>query len=926
MNLYESYLEEIEERKAMGLHPKPIDDEALTTEIISQIKDTKNEYRKDSLKYFIYNVLPGTTGAAGVKAQFLKEIILEKITLDEISSEFALELLTHMKGGPSVEVLLDLALDAEDSIAQKAGEVLKTQVFLYGADTERLKKAFSKGNKVAKDILESYSKGEFFTELADVEREIKVVTYIAAEGDISTDLLSPGGEAHSRADRELHGKCMISAEAQSEIQKIQKNHPDKRIMIIAEKGTMGVGSSRMSGVNNVALWTGKPGSPYVPFVNIAPIVAGTNGISPIFLTTVDVTGGIGIDLKNWAKKLDSDGNPILDEDGSPILEQTYSVETGTVLTINTEHKKLYDEQGEELTDISSSFTPQKLEFIKAGGSYAIVFGKKLQDFACNTLGVELKSVYAPSKLISNEGQGLTAVEKIFNRNAVGIPTDTVLHSGSDVRVKVNIVGSQDTTGLMTTQELEAMAATLISPTIDGAYQSGCHTASVWDSNAEANVPKLMKFMNRFGLITARDPKEVYHPMTDVIHKVLNDITVDDWAIIIGGDSHTRMSKGVAFGADSGTVALALATGEVTMPIPESVKVTFKGSMKNHMDFRDVVHATQAQMLKQCNENVFQGRIIEVHIGTLLADQAFTFTDWTAEMKAKASICISQDVTLIESLEIAKSRIQTMIDKGMDNEENTLRGLIDIANNRIKQINSGEKPALVPDENAKYYAEVVVDLDEIDEPMIADPDVHNDDISKRYTHDTIRPISYYSAEKKVDLGFVGSCMVHKGDMKILARILKNLETNEGTVNFKAPLVVAPPTYNIVDELKAEGDWEVLQKYAGFEFDDDAPKSSARVEYENILYLERPGCNLCMGNQEKAGKGDTVMATSTRLFKGRVVADAEDKIGESLLASTPVVVLSSILGRTPSIEEYKAAVEGIDLTKFAPPTESLRSTYF
>ena len=470
---------------------------------------------------------------------------------------------------------------------------------------------------------------------------------------------------------------------------------------------------------------------------------------------------------------------------------------------------------------------------------------------------------------------------------------------------------------MTTQELEAMAATLISPTLDGAYQSGCHTASVWDSKAKANIPKLMTFMNRFGLITARDPKDIYHPMTDVIHKVLNDITVDDWAIIIGGDSHTRMSKGVAFGADSGTVALALATGEVTMPIPESVKVTFKGSMKNYMDFRDVVHATQAQMLQQCDENVFQGRIIEVHIGTLLADQAFTFTDWTAEMKAKASICISEDDTLIESLEIAKSRIQTMIDKGMDNTENTLKGLIDIASNRIEEIRSGNKPALSPDENAKYYAEVVVNLDDIDEPMIADPDVNNADISKRYTHDTIRPISYYASEKKVDLGFVGSCMVHKGDMKILAQVLKNVEAKQGTVNFKAPLVVAPPTYNIVDELKAEGDWDVLQKYAGFEFDDDAPKSSARVEYENILYLERPGCNLCMGNQEKASKGDTVMATSTRLFQGRVVADAEDKKGESLLASTPVVVLSTILGRTPSIDEYKDAVEGIDLTKFAPP---------
>ncbi|MEP6149036.1 MAG: aconitase family protein, partial [Nisaea sp.] len=434
-----------------------------------------------------------------------------------------------------------------------------------------------------------------------------------------------------------------------------------------------------------------------------------------------------------------------------------------------------------------------------------------------------------------------------------------------------------------------------------------------------NTPKLMAFMHKFGLITARDPKGVYHSMTDVIHKVLNDITIDDWAIIIGGDSHTRMSKGVAFGADSGTVALALATGEATMPIPESVKVTFKGSMKDHMDFRDVVHATQTQMLEKFGDNVFQGRIIEVHIGTLLADQAFTFTDWTAEMKAKASICISQDDTLIESLKIAKHRIQIMIDKGMDNDAQVLQGLIDKADKRIAEVKSGEKPALAPDANAKYFAEVVVDLDTIDEPMIADPDVNNIDVSKRYTHDTIRPISYYGAEKKVDLGFVGSCMVHKGDVKIVAQMLRNLEKQKGEVKFKAPLVLAAPTYNIIDELKEEGDWEVLQKYSAFEFDDSAPKQAARTEYENVLYLERPGCNLCMGNQEKAAKGDTVLATSTRLFKGRVVEDSSDKKGESLLASTPVVVLSAILGRTPNIDEYKAAVEGINLTKFAPPLQ-------
>lgn len=916
MSIYNDYIQEIEERKAQDLHPKPIDSAELLSEIIDQIKNVNNFNRADAVNFFIYNTLPGTTAAAGVKAEFLKEIISGQTLVAEITPDFAFELLSHMKGGPSIKVLLDIALADNGDKAKKAAEVLKTQVFLYDADTDRLKEAYNNGNEIAKQILESYAQAEFFTKLPEVAEEIKVVTFIAGIGDISTDLLSPGNQAHSRSDRELHGKCMITPEAQQAIRALQAQHPDKSVMLVAEKGTMGVGSSRMSGVNNVALWTGKQASPYVPFVNIAPIVGGTNGISPIFLTTVDVTGGIGIDLKNWVKKTDENGNVIRNENDEPILEEVYSVETGTVLTINTKTKKLYNGD-QELIDISKALTPQKMEFIKAGGSYAIVFGKKIQTFAAKTLGVEAPVVFAPAKEVSIEGQGLTAVEKIFNKNAVGVVQGKVLHAGSDVRVEVNIVGSQDTTGLMTAQELEAMAATVISPIVDGAYQSGCHTASVWDKKAQANIPKLMKFMNEFGVITARDPKGEYHSMTDVIHKVLNDITIDEWAIIIGGDSHTRMSKGVAFGADSGTVALALATGEASMPIPESVKVTFKGTMKEHMDFRDVVHATQLQMLQQFDgENVFQGRIIEVHIGTLLADQAFTFTDWTAEMKAKASICISQDDTLIESLEIAKSRIQIMIDKGMDNHNQVLQGLINKANKRIEEIKTGIKPALTPDENAKYYAEVVIDLDIINEPMIADPDVNNADVSKRYTHDTIRDLTYYGGDKKVDLGFVGSCMVHKDDLKIVSQILKNVEAEKGYVSFKAPLVVAAPTYNIIDELKAEGDWEFLQKYSGFEFNDLLPKGAARTEYENIMYLERPGCNLCMGNQEKAAKGDTVMATSTRLFQGRVVEDREGKKGESLLASTPVVVLSAILGRIPNIDEYKAAVEGINLTKFTP----------
>ena len=925
MENYKKYLDEIKERKAQGLHPKPIESSELLKDIILQIKNPRSKYRKESLNFFIYNVVPGTTDAAKIKATFLKSIIKEKISIKEIDVKLAFELLSHMKGGPSIEVLLDIALGQNTTIAKAAAEVLKTQVFLYEKDTERLEEAHNDKNKIASEILNSYAQAEFFTKLPEIDEEIKIVTYVAGIGDISTDLLSPGSDAHSRSDRELHGQCMFehNKKQQNELLELQSKHPDKRIMLIAEKGTMGVGSSRMSGVNNVALWIGKETSPYIPFINRAPIVAGTNGISPIFLTTVSVTGGIGIDLKNWKKKKDKDGKNILDKKGDPILEEVYSVSTGTVLTINTKKKKLY--KGEkELSDISEAFTDQKKEFMRAGGSYAIVFGKKLQSFAAKTLDIIPTNVFANSKQISYKDQGLTAVEKIFNQNAVGIKSGVILHSGSDVRVKINIVGSQDTTGLMTCQELEAMAATVISPILDGAYQSGCHTASVWDSKAQENIPKLMDFMNKFGLITARDPNGEYNPMTDVIHKVLNDITVNDWSIIIGGDSHTRMSKGVAFGADSGTVALALATGEASMPIPESVKVTFKGNMRDHTDFRDVVHATQSQMLNKFDgENVFQGGIIEVHLGTLPADQAFTFTDWTAEMKAKASICISENDTLIKSLEIAINRIQIMINKGMDNHKKVLQGLIHSANQRINEISSGDKPALSPDSNAKYFAEFEVDLDIISQPMIADPDVNNEDVSKRYTHDTIRPLSYYKGEKEVDLGFVGSCMVHKGDLKIVAQMLKNLEKKNGNVKFNAPLVVTAPTYNIIDELKAEGDWDILKKYSGFEFNDTNPKDKARTEYKNMMYLERPGCNLCMGNQEKAEKGDTVMATSTRIFKGRVVADADRKKGESLLASTPVVVLSAILGRIPSLTEYESATININLTKFTPPKATMCS---
>ena len=239
MSLYKAYKDEIKEREKIGLSAKPIDDGELTKEIVLRIKDKNNSERNNALNFLIYNISPGTTASAKIKALFLKEIITGEVIIEEITVSFALELLSHMKGGPSVDILLDLTLGENKLIAKESAEVLKSQIFLYKHDLDRLLKAFENSNETAKEVLLSYSKAEFFTNLPNIKEEIKVVTYVAAEGDISTDLLSPGNQAHSRSDRELHGQCLISKKAQKDILELKQNHPDKRIMLVAEKGDDG---------------------------------------------------------------------------------------------------------------------------------------------------------------------------------------------------------------------------------------------------------------------------------------------------------------------------------------------------------------------------------------------------------------------------------------------------------------------------------------------------------------------------------------------------------------------------------------------------------------------------------------------------------------------------------------------------------------
>ena len=898
--MLENYRAHVAARAALGIPPLPLTAQQ-TAELVELLTNPPAGEEQTLVDLITHRVPAGVDEAARVKAGFLAAVAKGETACALISRARATELLGTMLGGYNIQPLIELLADAE--VGATAAEALKKTLLMFDQFHD-VKELADKGNANARAVLQSWADAEWFTSRPEVPESL-TITVFKVTGETNTDDLSPAPDATTRPDIPMHALAMLkNARPGITPEEDGKRGPVKFIESLKEKGhlvayvgdVVGTGSSRKSATNSVLWFTGED-IPFVPNKRFGGVCLGGK-IAPIFYNTMEDAGALPIELDVSQMNM-----------GDVVELRPYegkALKDGKVIAeFQVKSDVLFDE-------------------VRAGGRIPLIIGRGLTAKAREALGLAPSTLFRLPHQPANSGKGFSLAQKMVGR-ACGLPEGQGVRPGTYCEPKMTSVGSQDTTGLMTSQELEMMASTVISPIVDAGYQSGCHTASVWDTKAQENIPRLMKFMNDFGLITARDPEHNYAPMTDVIHKVLNDITVDDWAIIIGGDSHTRMSKGVAFGADSGTVALALATGEASMPIPESVKVTFKGDMPAHMDFRDVVHATQAQMLEEFDgENVFQGRVIEVHIGTLASDQAFTFTDWTAEMKAKASINISDSETLVESLVIARDRIQVMIDKGMDNANAVLQGLVDRANARIVEIESGERPPLAPDADANYYAEFTVDLDQIDEPMIADPDVNNDDPSKRYTHDTIRELSYYGGTKKVDLGFVGSCMVHKGDMKILAQMLRNLEAQHGEVEFQAPLVVAPPTYNIVDELKAEGDWELLSRYAGFEFDDTDPKSVARTGYENILYLERPGCNLCMGNQEKAEPGDTVMATSTRLFQGRVVRDSDEKKGESLLASTPVVVLSSVLGRTPTIEEYKAAVEGIDLTRFEPPTEELTAT--
>lgn len=354
MSLYIDYLIEIEMCKIIGLYFKFIDDGVLVEELIVQIEMFDSEYCEDFLKFFIYNILFGMISVVGVKVKFLKKIVLGEIIVFEIIFDFVLELLLYMKGGFLVEVFLDIVF-GEGDIVVKVGDVLKMQVFLYDVDMFCLCDVYKVGNVIVKGILESYVKVEFFIKFFDIDKEIKVVIYIVVEGDILIDLLLLGNQVYLCLDCELYGQCMIMLEVQQEIVVLQVQYFDKCVMMIVEKGMMGVGLLWMLGVNNVVLWIGKKVSFYVFFVNVVLVVVGMNGILLIFVIMVDVIGGIGINLKNWVKKIDVDGKLILNNDGNLILEQIYLVEIGIVLKIDIDSKKLCDEFGKEFVDVVSVF-------------------------------------------------------------------------------------------------------------------------------------------------------------------------------------------------------------------------------------------------------------------------------------------------------------------------------------------------------------------------------------------------------------------------------------------------------------------------------------------------------------------------------------------------------------------------------------------
>ena len=819
--ILDTYKTHTNDRIKEQLPPLPLNPQQ-TAELIEYIKDETHQNLDEALNLLLHKVPAGVDQAAYIKAGFLNDIANKKITSSVLSPEKAIQVLGTMLGGYNVQALVPL-LDSE--FADEAVKALAKITLVFDAFHDVVEKHNS-GNKFATALLESWARADWFTSKNELPNEIKL-TVFKVDGETNTDDLSPAQNAWSRADIPLHAQSMLINRMPEGLQLIEDLKKLGNPLVYVGD-VVGTGSSRKSAINSLQWHMGNE-IPFIPNKHTGGYVFGSK-IAPIFFNTAEDSGAF------------------------PIECDVSNLNNGDEIILKANDKIICDLSGKILATFEHN-PPTILDEVRSGGRIPLIIGRGLSDRSADVLGVEKPTIFVSNISEKTDTQhGYTLAQKMVGR-ACGV--DGVL-PGTYCEPKITSVGSQDTTGAMTRDELKELACLGFSA--DLVMQSFCHTAAYpkpVDIDLQHTLPDFMS--SRGGVsLKAGD---------GVIHSWLNRMILPD-TVGTGGDSHTRFPIGISFPAGSGLVAFAAALGVMPLDMPESVLVRFKGTMQPGITLRDLVNAIPYQAIKsgeltvakQGKKNIFNGRILEIEgLPDLKVEQAFEFADASAERSANGCTVRLNKEPIIEYLESNIALMQNLIAQGYE-DQRTLKRRIQSMQDWLKN-----PELLQPDEDAQYASIIEIDLNEIKEPLIACP---NDP-------DNIKPLSEIQ-NNKIDEVFIGSCMTNIGHYRAAGKVLEN----QGAISTR--LWVAPPTRMDEVQLRKEGYYSIFGQ------------AGARTEL--------PGCSLCMGNQARVENDAHVFSTSTRNFDNRMGKGAQVYLGSAELAA-----VCALLGKIPTVEEYHQIVK-------------------
>ena len=836
--MLEAYRKHVAERAAEGVVPKPLDAHQVA-ELVELLKNPPAGEEQFILDLLENRIPPGVDEAAYVKAGFLDAVASGTVTSPIVSAEHAVELLGSMQGGYNIEPLVKFLDD--ENLAPLAVKALSHTLLMFDAYHDVVEK-MQAGNSYAKQVVESWADAEWFLSRPKLADKI-TLTVFKVPGETNTDDLSPAPDAWSRPDIPLHALAMLK-NARDGIEPDQAGvvGPISKIEELKTKGfplvyvgdVVGTGSSRKSATNSV-LWLMGDDIPFVPNKRAGGFCFGGK-IAPIFFNTMEDAGALPVEL------------------------DVGNMEMGDIIDVYPYQGVVKRHDSDEVISTFELKTDVLLDEVRAGGRIPLIIGRGLTDKARETLGLPASDVFVRPAAVAASSKGFTLAQKMVGK-ACGVAG---IRPGQYCEPKMTSVGSQDTTGPMTRDELKDLACLGFSA--DLVMQSFCHTAAYpkpVDVNTHHTLPDFI--MNRGGVSL--------RPGDGVIHSWLNRMLLPD-TVGTGGDSHTRFPIGISFPAGSGLVAFAAATGVMPLDMPESVLVRFSGKMQPGITLRDLVHAIPHKAIemglltveKKGKKNIFSGRILEIEgLQHLKVEQAFELSDASAERSAAGCTIKLDKAPIIEYLNSNIVMLKWMIAEGYGDRrtlERRIKGMEEwLANPQLMEA----------DADAEYAAVIEIDLDQIKEPILCAP---NDPDDARLLSEV--------ANTKIDEVFVGSCMTNIGHFratgKVLDKFAKTLPTR---------LWIAPPTKMDKDQLTEEGYYGIFGR------------AGARIEI--------PGCSLCMGNQARVADGATVVSTSTRNFPNRLGTGAN-----VYLASAELAAVAALIGRLPTPAEYQEYAKEIDAT--------------